>query len=217
MDTTRPMDRVRRDIEETGLRVERHRTMLAQLAAAQAQALAHLKELVGTSGGAAAPGMTLPEIDEEIRTTALLHRLATGKMGGQARATPKVLLIDDDPTTRNLISHFLRKENFMVEKAGDGSQGLAMAKSGKPDLVIVDAVMPGLGGFELLSLLKRDPETAFIPTLMLSSLDEEEAIIKGLEEGADYITKPFSPRVLVATVKKILRDACTHVVDPRPL
>jgi len=217
MDTPRPKDSVLRDIEEAVRRVESHRTMLAQLAAAQAQALSELKGLVARSGGAATAGTTLPDIEEEIRSTAIVRGLITGKAGGSARATPKVLLVDDDPTTRNLISHFLRKENFLVEKAGDGGDGLAKAQSGRPDLIIVDAAMPGMGGFELLSLLKRSPETAFIPTLILSSLDEEEAIIKGLEEGADYFVKPFSPRVLVAKIKKILRDACDHAVHHRPL
>ena len=161
--------------------------------------------------------MSLPEIDEEIRSTALLHGLVTGGAARPARATPKVLLIDDDPTTLNLISHFLRKENFLVEKAIDGSEGLAKAKSGRPDLIIVEPGVPGTSGFELLSLLKREPETALIPALLLSSLDEEEAIVKALEEGADYILKPFSPRVLVANVKKILGKTGDHAEHRRPL
>ena len=217
MDESRPTDKVLRDIEEAVRRVERHRTMLAQLASTQAQTLAELKDLVGRAGGAAAAGMTLPDIDEEIRSTALLHGLITGRPGSPVRATPRVLLIDDDPTTRNLIAHFLRKENILVEKAIDGSEGLAKAKSGKPDLVIVDAVIPGMGGFEILSLMKRDPETAFIPALIVSSLDEEEAIIKGLGEGADYVIKPFSPRILVAKIKRILKEAHDHAEHRRPL
>jgi len=217
MDESRPTDKVLRDIEEAVRRVEQHRTMLAQLASTQAQTLAELKDLVGRAGGAAAAGMTLPDIDEEIRSTALLHGLITGRPGSPVRATPRVLLIDDDPTTRNLIAHFLRKENILVEKAIDGSEGLAKAKSGKPDLVIVDAVIPGMGGFEILSLMKRDPETAFIPALIVSSLDEEEAIIKGLGEGADYVIKPFSPRILVAKIKRILKEAHDHAEHRRPL
>ena len=211
------MDKVLRDIEAAVRRVEQHRSMLAQLAATQAQTLSDLKDLAERAGGAAVAGPTLSDIDGEIRSTALLRELLSGKTGGPARATPKVLLIDDDPTTRNLISHFLRKESFLVEKAVDGSEGLAKARSGSPDLVIVDAGVPGTGGFELLSLLRRDPETALIPILLLSSLDEEEAIIKGIEEGADYVIKPFSPRILVAKIKKILREAGDHAVHHRPL
>jgi CheY-like chemotaxis protein len=206
-----------RDLEDAVRRVERHRAMLADLLSAQTEALLELKELVGKTGGAAAAGMPPPEVDDELRRTALCRSLLSGEGGGPRRATPKVLLVDDDPTTRNLISHFLRKENFMVEKAGGGSEGLAKARSGKPDLLVLDVVVPGMSGFELLSLLKKDPETASIPVLILSSLDEEEAIVKGLEEGADYITKPFSPRVLVAKIKKILKDDGDHAAHHRPL
>lgn len=133
------------------------------------------------------------------------------------RSTPRVLLVDDDPTTRSLVSHFLRKEDIIVIKASGGSDGLARAKSDRPDLLIVDAAGPGLNGFELLSLLKREPETCGLPVLMLSSLDDEETIVKSLDAGADYVIKPFSPRILVAKVKKILRDVSDHAVDHRRL
>lgn len=202
-------DRDTREFEAAVHRVERHRAMLADLVSAQQKALSELRELGGKAGGV--------EVDDEIRRTALCRSLLSGEAGGQRRATPKVLLVDDDPTTRNLISHFLRKENFIVDKAAGGTEGLAKARSGKPDLLVLDVVVPGMNGFELLSLLKKDPETASIPVLILSSLDEEEAIVKGLEEGADYITKPFSPRVLVAKIKKILKDAGDHAAHHRPL
>lgn len=206
-----------REIQDAARRVERHRTMLAELLSIQFQALRDLKELVNKSGAAPPDGMPLPEVEAEIRRTSLALAQVTSEAGGAKRATPKVLLVDDDPTTRNLISHFLRKEEFIVEKAGNGSDGLARAKSGRPDLLIIDAVVPGMGGFELLNLLKKDAATAAIPVLMLSALGEEEAIIKGLEEGADYIVKPFSPQVLVAKIKKILREQCDHAVDRRSL
>ena len=135
----------------------------------------------------------------------------------ERRRTPRVLLVDDDPTTRNLISHFLRKEDFVVIKASGGSDGLARARNDRPDLLIVDAAVPGVNGFELLSLLKREPETSGLPVLILSSLDDEEAIVKSLDAGADYVIKPFSPRILVAKIKKILRDVCDHAADHRPL
>jgi len=202
-------DRDMREFEDAFRRVERHRAMLANLVSAQQKALIELRDIGGEDGRA--------EVDDEIRRTALCRGLLSGGTGGPKRASPKVLLVDDDPTTRNLISHFLRKENFLVEKAGGGTEGLAKARSGKPDLLVLDVVVPGMNGFELLSLLKKDPETALIPVLILSSLDEEEAIVKGLEEGADYITKPFSPRVLVAKIKKILKDAGDHAAHHRPL
>jgi PleD family two-component response regulator len=214
------MDRLAQDIEDAVRRIGRHRTMLAQMAAVQVRALNELQGLLKRAGGLAAGGTTPAEVDEEIRTTALVSDLIAGRAGHSAvpaRPTPKVLLVDDDPTTRNLISHFLRKEDFIVEKAAGGSDGLAKARSGRPDLLIVDAAVPGMDGFEFLSLLKRDPEISRIPVLMLSSLDEEEAVVKSLDEGADYVIKPFSPRILVAKIKKTLRDARRHVIDHRPL
>jgi len=206
-----------RKIEDAVRRVERHRIMLTELLSIQFQALRDLKELVDEAGGALPEGTPLPEVEAEMRRTSLVLAQVASETGGAKRVTPKVLLVDDDPTTRNLISHFLRKEEFIVEKAGNGSDGLARAKSGRPDLLIIDAVVPGMGGFELLTLLKRDAATAAIPVLMLSALGEEEAIIRGLEEGADYIVKPFSPQVLVAKIKKILREKSDHAVDRRSL
>jgi len=217
MDKTIEKDRNMREFEDAVRRVERHRAMLADLVSAQTIALFEVKNLAEKAGMGPADETVFLDVDEEIRRIAQVRSLTSGESAGPKRATPKVLLVDDDPTTRNLISHFLRKENFMVEKAGGGSEGLAKARSGKPDLLVLDVVVPGMGGFELLSLLRKDPETASIPVLILSSLDEEEAIVKGLEEGADYITKPFSPRVLVAKIKKILKDAGDHAAHHRPL
>lgn len=130
---------------------------------------------------------------------------------------PRVLLVDDDPTTRNLISHFLGKEGILVEKALTGSEGLARARELRPDLLIVDAAGPALDGGELLSLIRKDPAIRDLPVLVLSSLSEEDAIIRSLDEGADYVIKPFSPRILAAMVRKILREADGHAVHRRPL
>jgi twitching motility two-component system response regulator PilH len=217
VDKTIERDKVLRDIEDAVRRIGRHRTMLEELVTTQTRALLELKDLVARSGGTAPPGTRLPDVDVEIRRTSLARELVGEAAGGARRTIPKVLLVDDDPTTRNLISHFLRKEEFIVEKAANGADGLARAKSGRPDLLIVDAVLPGMDGFELLSHLRKDPETVSIPILMLSTLGEEGAIIKGLEEGADYVIKPFSPQVLVAKIKKILREATDHAVDHRRL
>jgi twitching motility two-component system response regulator PilH len=206
-----------REIEDAVRHVERHRTMLTELIEVQLRTLRELKVLGAGSGGdrlPAAPGL---DVDAEIHRTSEAGRLLAAGPAAGKRAVPRVLLIDDDPTTRNIISHFLRKEEFIVEKAADGADGLDRAQKGKPDLLIIDAVVPGMDGFEILSLLRKDPETASIPVLMLSTLGEEAAIVKGLEEGADYIIKPFSPQILVATVRKILKERCDRALDRRPL
>ncbi len=205
------------DVEDAVRRVGQHRTMLTELVEVQLRTLVELQNLLASPGGPVLPGTPALDVEAEIRRTSQAARLLAGAPGGPKRATPKVLLVDDDPTTRNIISHFLRKEEFSVEKAADGNDGLARARSGKPDLLIIDAVVPGRDGFEILSLLRKDPETAGIPVLMLSTLGEEADIVKGLEEGADYIIKPFSPQILVATVRKILKDKCDHAFDGRPL
>jgi PleD family two-component response regulator len=206
-----------REIEDALSRVGRHRTMLAELVEVQLKTLCELKELLALSGDTAPPGAPALDVALEIRRTSQAGRLLAGETGPPKRQIPKVLLVDDDPTTRNIISHFLRREEFIVEKAADGNDGLAKAKNGRPDLLIIDAVVPGLSGFELLTLLKKDPATAAIPVLMLSALGEEDVIVKGLEEGADYIVKPFSPQILVAKIKKILREQNDHAIDRRPL
>ena len=205
------------EVEDALSRVGRHRTMLAELVEVQLRTLNELKALLALSGDAAPPEAPALDVDLEIRKTSQAGRLLAGEPGPPKRQIPKVLLVDDDPTTRNIISHFLRQEEFIVEKAADGNDGLAKARAGKPDLLIVDAVVPGRDGFEILSLLRKDAATAGIPILMLSTLGEEAAIIKGLEEGADTIIKPFSPQILVATVRKILRERCDRALDRRPL
>lgn len=210
-------EKVLRDIEEVVRRIAQHRAMLDDLLSAQVRALLDLKDLAAKSGGDMLPGTSPPDTDAALGRAALARELLSADHGASRGAAPKVLLVDDDPTVRNIISHFLRKEGFVVEKAGNGGDGLAGAKAGRPDLIILDAVVPGMDGFELLSLLKKDPDTFSIPVLMLSALGEESAIVKGLEEGADYILKPFSPQVLVAKVKKILKERRDHAVDRRPL
>lgn len=206
-----------RDVEDVVRRIGRHRAMLVELVRVQLQTLLELKDLVARSGAAVPPEPPLPDIDAEIHLASRIRGLISAEARVPNRSTPKVLLVDDDPTTRNLVSHFLRKEDFIVIKASDGNDGLARAKKDRPDLLIVDTTVAGMDGFELVSLLKREPETRGLPVLMLSSLNDEEAIVKSLDAGADYVIKPFSPRILVAMIKRILRDVRDHAVDHRPL
>ena len=115
----------------------------------------------------------------------------------------KILVIDDEPAITNLVSAYLRTEGYDVYTAADGNAGLKAARAFKPDLIILDLMLPGIDGIELLSRLRRESE---VYVIMLTARTEETDKIVGLSVGADdYVTKPFSPRELVARVKAALR------------
>ena len=115
----------------------------------------------------------------------------------------KILIIDDEPSITNLVSAYLKPEGYDVYIAADGNAGLKAARAFKPDLIILDVMLPGMDGIELLSRLRRESE---VYVLMLTARTEETDKIVGLSVGADdYVTKPFSPRELVARVKAALR------------
>jgi len=115
----------------------------------------------------------------------------------------KILVIDDEPSITNLVSAYLKPEGYEVYTAADGDAGLKAARAFKPDLIILDIMLPGMDGIELLSRLRRESE---VYVIMLTARTEETDKIVGLSVGADdYVTKPFSPRELVARVKAALR------------
>ncbi len=119
---------------------------------------------------------------------------------------PKVLVVEDEKNILELVRFNLEKEGFTVLTALDGSQGLELAREEKPDLIVLDVMLPGMNGLEVCRELQREYETREIPIIMLSARAEEVDKVLGLEMGADdYITKPFSPRELVARVKARLR------------
>ena len=115
----------------------------------------------------------------------------------------KILVIDDEPSITNLVSAYLKPEGYEVFTAADGNAGLKAARAFKPDLIILDLMLPGMDGIELLSRLRRESN---VYVIMLTARTEETDKIVGLSVGADdYVTKPFSPRELVARVKAALR------------
>jgi len=115
----------------------------------------------------------------------------------------KILVVDDEPSITNLVSAYLKPEGYQVYTAADGDAGLKAARVFKPDLVILDVMLPGMDGIELLSRLRRESE---VYVIMLTARTEETDKIVGLSVGADdYMTKPFSPRELVARIKAALR------------
>src|SRR5512133_1730794 len=115
----------------------------------------------------------------------------------------KILVIDDEPSITNLVSAYLKPEGYEVYTAADGNAGLKAARAFKPDLIILDVMLPGMDGIELLSRLRRESE---VYVIMLTARTEETDKIVGLSVGADdYMTKPFSPRELIARIKAALR------------
>jgi len=121
-------------------------------------------------------------------------------------AVPRVLVVEDEPDIAALIAYQLTREGFRVETAGSGTEALDSVGREVPDLVVLDRMLPGLSGDEILRRLKEDPSTANVPVLVLTAKREQEDRIEGLELGADdYLTKPFSPRELVLRTRAILR------------
>ena len=118
----------------------------------------------------------------------------------------QVLVVDDEPDIVALVSYQLVKEGFQISTAADGEEALETAKRELPALIVLDLMLPGMSGFDVLEALRRHPPTRDIAVLMLTARSDEANRIRGLSLGADdYLTKPFSPAELVLRVKAILR------------
>src|SRR6185436_14775211 len=120
----------------------------------------------------------------------------------------KILLIEDDPDIQDLVEYSLSQEGFAVQACGDGTEGLMSARKDRPDLILLDVMLPGLTGNEVCKKLKSDRNTETIPIIFLTARSDEIDKMIGFEIGADdYVSKPFSPRELAARVKAVLRRA----------
>ncbi len=118
----------------------------------------------------------------------------------------RILIIEDDKDIVELVRYNLEKEGFRVAAAEDGLTGLAQVKKSRPDLLLLDIMLPKLSGLEICKEIRRDQSLNQLPILMLTARGEEADRVVGLELGADdYVTKPFSPRELAARVKALLR------------
>ncbi|MDH4155918.1 MAG: response regulator [candidate division Zixibacteria bacterium] len=121
-------------------------------------------------------------------------------------AVQRILIIEDNSDIRELVRYSLQREGYDVSGTGSGEEGLQIARSSLPDLVLLDLMLPGMDGLRLCRKLKDDPKTRRIPVVMLTAKGEESDVVVGLEMGADdYITKPFSPKILVARLRAVLR------------
>ena len=127
----------------------------------------------------------------------------------------KVLVVDDEPTLVATLKYNLEREGYTVLTAGDGESALSTARSEHPDLVLLDVMLPGLDGFEVCRILRRESGA---PILMLTAKGDEVDMVVGLELGADdYVTKPFSMREVIARARALLRRAETPAAEPQTL
>ena len=125
-----------------------------------------------------------------------------------------ILIVDDEQDIVELLSYNLEKEGFSTVKANDGEAALELVRSAKPDLMLLDLMLPKMNGLDVCKAVRRNPETANLPIIMLTAKGDEIDKIIGLEIGADdYITKPFSVKELIARVRSILRR--TQDVDKK--
>ncbi len=127
------------------------------------------------------------------------------------KSQPWVMVVDDEPTIREVMTTYLERDGFRVDTASTGTQAVEMLRRGLPDLLILDLMLPGVGGLNILKELRTNSN---VPVIVLTARTEEADRIIGLELGADdYVSKPFSPRELVARVRSVLRRA---TIEPEP-
>ncbi len=126
----------------------------------------------------------------------------------------KILVVEDEPAIREMVLLSLERAGFDVAQAGDAEEALLKLADDRPDLILLDWMLPGRSGLEFTRRIRRDEHMRRIPIIMLTARVEEEAKILGLESGADdYVTKPFSPRELMARIKALLRRSRPPEVD----
>lgn len=128
----------------------------------------------------------------------------------------RILIVEDELDIIELISFHLKKEGFEIDFVTEGDQALPAIEEQRPDLILLDLMLPGMDGFDVCRQLKGIPEHKNIPIIMVSAKSEEPDIVSGLELGAeDYVTKPFSPKILISRVKAVLRRANKPVDEPQ--
>ncbi len=135
----------------------------------------------------------------------IFSKKGTEKEGGSLEGEGKVLVVDDSPTELHILKGFLEGAGYEVLLAENAESGIEMARSSKPDLVLMDVVMPGLNGFQATRQLSRDPDTEDIPVIMVTTKDQETDRTWGLRQGAkEYLVKPVEKNELLSRIKDVL-------------
>jgi adenylate cyclase len=183
--------------------------------------------LVTYSGGDTPPSDGVPRTASEITApTRMVESLlkavrpvAANEADLAAVRPSRILVVDDNPSNRDLLSRRLQRQGHTVLQAEDGARALALVEKEALDLVLLDLMMPGISGYDVLALLKRNPQFRDLPVIMISALSELDSIVRCIEMGADdYLAKPFDPTLLRARVgssleKKHMRDREREMVD----
>ena len=129
-----------------------------------------------------------------------------------------ILVVDDEEDILELVRYNLVREGYQVRCASSGEKCLQKVASEKPDLIVLDLMLPGIDGLEVTKILQSDSKTKHVPIIMLTAKGEEADIVTGLELGADdYVTKPFSPRILIARVRAVIRRKKKEETDDMSL
>jgi twitching motility two-component system response regulator PilH len=118
---------------------------------------------------------------------------------------PQILIVDDSPTEIHVLTSILTKHGYTVSSVSSAEDGLKRAKEMRPDLILMDVVMPGMNGFQATRELNKEPETAHIPVIIVTTKDQETDRVWGLRQGAkDYVTKPVAENELLEKIKTVL-------------
>ena len=144
--------------------------------------------------------------ESDIPKADLVRDLSSKAEATKSGAPRKILIVNHDPNTVRILRYFLEKEDYEVLTCSNGPEGLKKAAREKPDLILLDILLPEMDGHQVLRRLKRDERTARIPVFVLSVLAQEADVLKAIESGAaDYFIKPFSPPIVVAKIRRALR------------
>lgn len=146
-----------------------------------------------------------PEEKEALPATSISQGVSGDGEEQESASLRKVLIINHDPGTVRVLRYFLEKADFDVHSCSNGADGLKRACQDRPDIILLDILLPGMDGYQVLGRLKRDERTARIPVFVLSLLAQEADILKAIDGGAaDYFVKPFSPQIIIAKIRRAL-------------